>query len=78
MLLKRGIGSEESWHFLMRTVHEYRVPKEAKQKEETKRCNECDEEFFPVHNFFRLRFLLSPSEPEKLDLKTLGRCRSKS
>ena len=72
MLLKLGFGSEESWHFLVRTVHEYRVPQEAKQKEETKRCNECDEEFFPVHNFFRLRFLLSAIEVEGFIPKRLA------
>jgi len=47
-----------------------RVPKEAKQKEEEPNAGNVAnamKEFFPaVHNFLRLRFLLSPSEPEKL------------
>src|SRR6266700_1066958 len=47
----------------MRAMHEHPVPEESKQEEKTKRCNECDEEFFPVHNFFRLRLLLSPRCP---------------
>ena len=61
----------------MRAMHEHPVPKESKEEEKTKRCNECDEEFFPVHNLFRLRFLLNPIGPERLHRKTLGRCRSK-
>src|SRR5882757_1276124 len=48
----------------MCTMHQLAVPEEAKQEDETKRCNECDEEFFPVHNLFRLRLLLSPRSPE--------------
>src|SRR5437764_6000961 len=44
----------------MRAMHEHPVPDESKEEEKTKRCNECDEEFFPVHNLFRVRFLLSP------------------
>jgi hypothetical protein len=48
----------------MRAMHEHPVPEESKEEEKTKRCNECDEEFFPIHNFFRLRFLLSPATPE--------------
>src|SRR5947208_6134512 len=47
----------------MRTMHQLAVPEEAKQEDETKRCDECDEEFFPVHNLFRLRLLLSPKCP---------------
>ena len=64
MITKIGFGSKKCWHFLMCTIHQLAVPDEAKQEDETKRCNECDEEFFPVHNFFRLRFLLSAIEPE--------------
>src|SRR5882757_8394856 len=48
----------------MCTMHQLAVPEEAKQEDETKRCNECDEEFFPVHNLFRLRLLLSSRSPE--------------
>jgi hypothetical protein len=44
-------------------MHELSVPKEAKQEDETEGCDECDEEFFPVHNFFLLRFLASPIKP---------------
>ena len=32
-------------------------------------CDECEEELFPVHNFFLLRFLLSPDEPEVFIVK---------
>ena len=48
----------------MRAMHEHPVPEESKEEEKTKRCDECDQEFFPVHNFFRLRFLLIPGNPE--------------
>jgi hypothetical protein len=51
-------------------MHQLAVPEEAKQEDETKRCNECDEEFFPVHNFFLLRFLLSPIEPKSFIAKS--------
>ncbi|PYJ18903.1 MAG: hypothetical protein DME96_00295 [Verrucomicrobia bacterium] len=44
-------------------MHEFPVPKEAKREEENEGNDECDEEFFPVHNFFRLRFLLLPPSP---------------
>src|SRR6266498_718330 len=47
----------------MRAMHEHPVPEESKEEEKTKCCNECDEEFFPVHNFFRLRFFLNPISP---------------
>jgi len=78
MITKIGFGSKKCWHFLMCTIHQLAVPDEAKQEDETKRRNECDEEFFPVHNFFLLRFLLSPIEPGTLHRKTTDRCRSKS
>jgi hypothetical protein len=32
-------------------MHELRVPNESKCKDENKRGDECDEEFFPVHSF---------------------------
>jgi len=47
----------------MRAMHEHPVPDESKKEKKTKRCDECDKEFFPVHNLFRLRFLLSPKCP---------------
>jgi hypothetical protein len=40
----------------MRAPHERAVPKEAKHEEENESCDECGEEFIPVHNFFLLRF----------------------
>jgi hypothetical protein len=64
VITKIGFGSPKCRHFLMCTMHQLAVPEEAKQEDETKRCNECDEEFFPVHNLFRLRLLLSPRSPE--------------
>jgi hypothetical protein len=63
MILKIGFGSQKRWHFLMRAVHERPVPKEAKHEEENEGRNECEEKLFPVHNFFLLRFLLSPDKP---------------
>jgi hypothetical protein len=44
-------------------MHQLSIPKEAKQEDKTEGCDECDEEFFPVHNFFLLRFLASPIKP---------------
>jgi hypothetical protein len=49
---KIGFRSPKRWHFLMRTMHQLSVPKKAKQEDETEGCNECEEEFFPVHNVF--------------------------
>jgi hypothetical protein len=59
MFLKLCFGSPKRGHFLMHAMHQIAVPDESKHKEENKRCDECDKEFFPVHNFFLLRFLLS-------------------
>jgi len=56
----------------MHAMHQLAVPEESKHEDETKRCNECYEEFFPVHNLFRLRFLLSPIEPEGFIAKRLA------
>ena len=63
MITKIGFGSPKRWHFLMRAMHQFSVPKEANQEDETEGCNECEKEFFPVHNFFLLRFLASPIKP---------------
>jgi hypothetical protein len=63
VIAKIGFGSPKYWHFLMRPMHQLSVPKEAKQEHETEGCDECDEEFFPIHNFFLLRFLASPIKP---------------
>jgi hypothetical protein len=63
VITKIGFGSPKCWHFLMRAMHQFSVPKEAKQEDETEGCDECDEEFFPIHNFFLLRFLASPIKP---------------
>jgi hypothetical protein len=38
----------------MRAMHQFSVPKEAKQEDETEGGYECHEEFFPVHKVFRL------------------------
>ena len=78
MAAKLRFGPPKRRDFLMRAMHQLSVPNESKKEDETKRCNECDKEFFPVHNLFRLRFLLSPIEPERLHRKTLLLCRSKS
>ena len=56
----------------MRTMHKHPIPEESKKEEKTKCCDECDEEFFPVHNFFWLRFLLSPFEPKGFIAKRLA------
>src|SRR5438876_11364322 len=61
----------------MRAMHEHPVPDESKEEKKTKRCNECDEEFFPVHNLFRLRLLLGPATPQGLHRKTADHCRFK-
>jgi hypothetical protein len=52
------------WHFIMDVVHKLPVPKESKYEDEDKGCDECEEELFPIHNFFLLRFLLNPDNPE--------------
>jgi hypothetical protein len=64
MVAKLCFGAPKRRHFLMHAMHQFAVPEKSKHENETKRCNECDEEFFPVHNLFRLRFLLSPATPE--------------
>ncbi|PYI99402.1 MAG: hypothetical protein DMF00_11080 [Verrucomicrobia bacterium] len=66
-------------------MHELSVPKEAKQENETEGCNECEEEFFPVHNVFLFKFLVSPTSPKCFIAKPgryraamiYKRCRSK-
>jgi hypothetical protein len=45
-------------------MHQVSEPDEAKYEDKNPGCDECEEEFFPIHNFFLLRFLLSPDEPE--------------
>jgi hypothetical protein len=64
MAAKLCFGAPKHGDFAVRPMHELCIPDESKYKHETKCCNECDEEFFPVHNFFRLRLLLSPSSPK--------------
>src|SRR5439155_8852191 len=56
----------------MRAMHEHPVPDESKEEEKTKRGDKRDEEFFPVHNLFLLRFLLSPFEPKGFIAKRLA------
>jgi hypothetical protein len=63
VIAKIGFGSPKYWHFLVRPVHQLRVPKKAKQEHETEGCNECEGEFFPVHKLFLMRFRLNPSRP---------------
>src|SRR5437879_11930506 len=62
---------------LIDACHQHAVLNASKHKNETKRCDECDEEFFPIHNFFPLRFLLSPIKPAHFYRKPTRRCRSK-
>ena len=61
--LKIGFWSQKCRYLAMRAVHQRRVPKEAKHEEEDEGCNECEEEFFPIHKMSLLRFLLSPDAP---------------
>src|ERR1044072_7935067 len=53
-----GFGTKQGWDFLVRALHKRAVPNEAKDKDETKRGKECDREFFPVHNLFRVEALV--------------------
>src|SRR6266542_2629955 len=53
-------GPPKHRHFIMDVVHKLPVPEKSKHEDENKCCDECDKEFFPVHNFFLLRFLLRP------------------
>jgi hypothetical protein len=55
VITKISFGSPEYWHFLVRAMHQFSVPKKAKQEDETEGCDECHEEFFPVHKVYRLR-----------------------
>ena len=63
MIAKIGFGSPKYWHFLMRPMHQLPVPKEAKQEDETEGRDKCEEELFPVHKLFLVRFRLNPSAP---------------
>ena len=80
---KLCFGSPKRWHFTMDVMHKLPVPKESKHEDEDKGCDECEEEFFPIHNFFLLSFLLSPDNPEAfiakrravVDLNSCCRCR---
>jgi hypothetical protein len=63
MIAKIGVGSPKYWHFLMRPMHQLRVPKEAKQEHETEGRDKCEEELFPVHKLFLVRFRSNPSRP---------------
>ncbi len=72
MVAKLRFGPPKHRNFLIHAMHQLSVPEKSKHEDETKRRNECDEEFFPVHNLFRLRFLLSPIEPERLHRKTFA------
>jgi hypothetical protein len=56
----------------MRAMHQLAVPEESKHEDEAKRRNKCDEEFFPIHNLFRLKFLLNPIKPKRLIAKRLA------
>ena len=47
----------------MRPMHQLPVPKEAKQEHETEGRDKCEEELFPVHKLFLVRFRLNPSRP---------------
>ena len=69
MIAKIGFGSPKYWHFLMRPMHQLRVPKEAKQEHETEGRDKCEEELFPVHNLF---LLVNPRRPEAFIPKCMG------
>jgi hypothetical protein len=58
MAAKVCFGTPKRGNFTVRAMHEFPVPDESKDEDETKGCEECDREFFPIHNFFLLRFLL--------------------
>ncbi len=64
-----GLGSEKYWDFLVRARHERAIPNESKNEDETERGEECDGEFFPIHNLFGLKFLLGPIEAESFFAK---------
>src|SRR5215475_6624205 len=64
MTAKVCFRSPKRGDFHIRATHELSVPDESKHEDETKRCDECDKEFFPIHNFSRLRFLLIPLSPK--------------
>jgi formylmethanofuran dehydrogenase subunit E len=50
--LKIGFRSEKRRHFVMRALHQHPVPNEAKKEKKDERCDECDEEFLPVHDLY--------------------------
>jgi hypothetical protein len=64
MAAKVRFRSPKYRDFLIRALHELSVPDESKKEYEAKRCDERDEEFFPIHNLFRMRFLLIPVQAE--------------
>lgn len=53
MAAKVRFRSPKYRDFLIRALHELSVPDESKKEYEAKRCDERDEEFFPIHNLFR-------------------------
>jgi hypothetical protein len=53
-----GLGAKKGWDFLVRALHKRAVPDKSKDKDETKRGKECDREFFPVHDLFRVEVLV--------------------
>src|SRR5207302_2857946 len=70
--LKIGFRSEKRRHFVMRALHQHPVPNEAKHEKENEGCDECEEEFFPVHKMFLSGFSLRAGSPESLIAKPLG------
>jgi hypothetical protein len=63
MIAKIGFGSPKYLHFLMRPMHQLPVPKEPKQEHETEGRDKCEEELFPVHKLFLVRFRLNLRTP---------------
>src|SRR3989440_7288586 len=62
IVTKVRFGPPKCWHFIVDAVQKLSVPDKAKGKHKNERYDECDEEFFPVHKFFRLSVLNSPSK----------------
>jgi hypothetical protein len=62
----------------MRPMHQLRVPKEAKQEDETERCDKCEEEFFPVHKLFLVGISVESQQASGLHRKTEFCCRCKN
>ena len=76
MTPKIRFGPPKRWHFIMDAMHKMPVPDESKQEDENEGSDECDEEFFPVHNF-SVEVLLTPKTPWNVLAKSWPVCRYK-